>query len=51
MSDSNPGFSTLAIHAGAQPDPATGARVKRVKQFLTGPSTLPFNCLCRQEDT
>ncbi len=23
----NPGFNTLAIHAGAQPDPATGARV------------------------
>ena len=21
-----PGFSTLAIHAGAQPDPTTGAR-------------------------
>ena len=24
--DDTPGFSTLAIHAGAQPDPATGAR-------------------------
>ena len=21
-----PGFATLAVHAGAQPDPATGAR-------------------------
>ena len=25
MSNSEPGFSTLAIHAGAQPDPTTGA--------------------------
>src|SRR4029079_1348209 len=24
--DSKPGFNTLAIHAGAHPDPATGAR-------------------------
>ena len=23
---SDPGFDTLALHAGAQPDPATGAR-------------------------
>jgi O-acetylhomoserine (thiol)-lyase len=23
---SNPGFDTLAVHAGAAPDPATGAR-------------------------
>ena len=23
---SNPGFDTLALHAGAAPDPATGAR-------------------------
>src|SRR5688500_13561812 len=27
-----PGFSTLAIHAGAQPDPATGARVTPIYQ-------------------
>lgn len=29
---SNPGFSTLAIHAGATPDPATGARVTPIYQ-------------------
>lgn len=28
----NPGFNTLAIHAGAQPDPATGARVTPIYQ-------------------
>ncbi|MFY9642925.1 MAG: O-acetylhomoserine aminocarboxypropyltransferase [Rhodomicrobium sp.] len=27
-----PGFNTLAIHAGAQPDPATGARVTPIYQ-------------------
>ena len=27
-----PGFSTIAIHAGAQPDPATGARVTPIYQ-------------------
>jgi O-acetylhomoserine/O-acetylserine sulfhydrylase-like pyridoxal-dependent enzyme len=27
MTDRLPGFSTLAVHAGAQPDPTTGARV------------------------
>ncbi|MEJ8474555.1 O-acetylhomoserine aminocarboxypropyltransferase [Roseibium algae] len=32
MSDGIPGFSTLAIHAGAQPDPATGARVTPIYQ-------------------
>src|SRR5258708_23453035 len=26
MTDRVPGFSTLAVHAGAQPDPTTGAR-------------------------
>ena len=26
MTDRIPGFDTLAIHAGAQPDPTTGAR-------------------------
>ncbi|UMA65479.1 O-acetylhomoserine aminocarboxypropyltransferase/cysteine synthase [Roseivivax marinus] len=26
MSDKTPGFDTLAVHAGAEPDPATGAR-------------------------
>jgi len=30
--DRTPGFSTLAIHAGAQPDPATGARVTPIYQ-------------------
>lgn len=29
---STPGFSTLAIHAGAAPDPATGARVTPIYQ-------------------
>ena len=28
----NPGFNTLAVHAGAQPDPATGARVTPIYQ-------------------
>jgi O-acetylhomoserine (thiol)-lyase len=28
----NPGFSTLAIHAGAKPDPTTGARVTPIYQ-------------------
>jgi O-acetylhomoserine (thiol)-lyase len=33
MSDQRePGFSTLAIHAGAQPDPATGARATPIYQ-------------------
>ena len=27
-----PGFNTLAIHAGAQPDPTTGARVTPIYQ-------------------
>src|SRR3984893_10567548 len=27
MTDRLPGFATLAVHAGAQPDPTTGARV------------------------
>ncbi len=30
--DSQPGFDTLAIHAGAQPDPATGARITPIYQ-------------------
>ena len=30
--DDTPGFSTLAIHAGAQPDPATGARITPIYQ-------------------
>jgi len=29
---SEPGFDTLAIHAGAQPDPATGARITPIYQ-------------------
>lgn len=32
MSGNNPGFATLAIHAGAQPDPATGARATPIYQ-------------------
>ncbi len=32
MSDAPYGFDTLAIHAGAQPDPATGARVTPIYQ-------------------
>uniref|UniRef100_UPI003BAD79FD O-acetylhomoserine aminocarboxypropyltransferase n=1 Tax=Stappia sp. TaxID=1870903 RepID=UPI003BAD79FD len=32
MTDRIPGFSTLAIHAGAQPDPSTGARVTPIYQ-------------------
>ncbi|MCP1198427.1 O-acetylhomoserine aminocarboxypropyltransferase [Notoacmeibacter sp. MSK16QG-6] len=32
MSDQQPGFSTLAIHAGAQPDATTGARTTPIYQ-------------------
>jgi O-acetylhomoserine (thiol)-lyase len=32
MTDRPPGFSTLAVHAGAQPDPTTGARVTPIYQ-------------------
>src|SRR5258708_3952903 len=32
MIDRLPGFSTLAVHAGAQPDPPTGARVTPIYQ-------------------
>ena len=32
MDDRTPGFDTLAIHAGAQPDPATGARITPIYQ-------------------
>jgi O-acetylhomoserine (thiol)-lyase len=32
MTKNNPGFSTLAIHAGAQPDPTTGARTTPIYQ-------------------
>lgn len=32
MTDRNPGFATLAIHAGAQPDPTTGARATPIYQ-------------------
>ncbi|HEY6921220.1 MAG TPA: PLP-dependent transferase, partial [Methyloceanibacter sp.] len=30
--DRKPGFNTIAIHAGAQPDPATGARATPIYQ-------------------
>mgnify|MGYP000109036652 FL=1 len=32
MSSREPGFETLAVHAGAQPDPATGARITPIYQ-------------------
>ena len=32
MTDRPPGFSTLAVHAGAQPDPTTGARTTPIYQ-------------------
>ncbi|QKV17903.1 O-acetylhomoserine aminocarboxypropyltransferase [Oricola thermophila] len=32
MSQRTPGFDTLAIHSGAQPDPATGARITPIYQ-------------------
>jgi len=32
MTDRLPGFSTLALHAGAQPDPTTGARATPIYQ-------------------
>ncbi len=32
MTDREPGFNTLAVHAGSQPDPATGARITPIYQ-------------------
>ena len=32
MPTNNPGFDTLAVHAGAQPDPTTGARATQIYQ-------------------
>jgi O-acetylhomoserine (thiol)-lyase len=32
MTDRLPGFATLAVHAGAQPDPTTGARATPIYQ-------------------
>ena len=32
MPDRSPGFATLAVHAGAQPDPTTGARATPIYQ-------------------
>ncbi len=32
MTERQPGFDTLAIHAGTQPDPATGARITPIYQ-------------------
>src|ERR1700755_1743259 len=32
MAERSPGFATLAIHAGAQPDPTTGARATPIYQ-------------------
>ena len=39
MSDRLPGFSTLSIHAGAQPDPTTGARTTPIFPRASAPST------------
>src|SRR5258708_7530188 len=39
MTDRLPGFSTLAVHAGAQPDPSTGARATPIYQ----PTSFVFN--------
>ena len=32
MADNKPGFATLSVHAGAKPDPATGARATPIYQ-------------------
>src|SRR6201989_2231569 len=32
MTDRTPGFATLSVHAGAAPDPATGARATPIYQ-------------------
>jgi cystathionine beta-lyase/cystathionine gamma-synthase len=32
MSERTPGFATLSIHAGAKPDPTTGARATPIYQ-------------------
>ena len=32
MSDNEPGFETLAVHAGGTPDPTTGARQTPIYQ-------------------
>lgn len=32
MTEKNPGFATLAVHAGSQPDPTTGARATPIYQ-------------------
>ncbi|MCB1650397.1 MAG: PLP-dependent transferase, partial [Pseudomonadales bacterium] len=32
MADRQPGFDTLALHAGGSPDPATGARITPIYQ-------------------
>ena len=42
MSQQTPGFSTLAVHAGAKPDPATGARVTPIYQTTAMCSTTPI---------
>ena len=35
MSQRAPGFDTLAIHAGAKPDPATGAGATPIHQITS----------------
>ena len=42
-----PGFNTLAVHAGAKPDPATGARATPIYQttsFVFDESITPPRC-------
>ncbi len=36
------GFNTLAVHAGAQPDPATGARATPIYQTTASCSRTPI---------
>ena len=40
MTDRLPGFNTLAIHAGASPDAATGARATPIYQTTFQPKFL-----------
>ena len=40
MTDRQPGFHTLAVHAGASPDAATGARATPIYQTTFQPKFL-----------
>ena len=44
MTDRHPGFATLAVHAGAQPDPTTGARATPIYPVSYTHLTLPTIC-------